>query len=169
MMNTKAPLVDAVHSVGPEKVRGRGAARGLPSAMLVRFASGATARLDPQNPRDRTWGEVLSSLREQKEPAYVEIDPETSYITSLLLPQSFGVIALRDSPEEQAIAVDLEISHARHLLQRAHPRFAELHSILDHALRARTRVLVTDALDGSTIIDVRPLPAQGSARRKKSR
>lgn len=132
------------------------------TGIRVRFASGVAARLNPSNPRDTVWAEVLESLRDSRQPAYVEIDPETHYITSLLLPLKFNVTAIRDAARGD-LEIELEISHARHYLRRDHPRFDEIHRILERALREKTRVLVTESLDSSAIIDVRPAPS-GRAR-----
>ncbi len=126
---------------------------GSPEAIVVRFAGGTVAKLDPGSHRDRTWAEVLESLRGEQAPVYVEIDPKTSYITSLLLPRSFTVTAIREAPE--GLAVDLEISHARHYLRRDDPRFEELRRALEAARRKKAPVLVTESLDSSGIVDVR--------------
>jgi len=146
----------------------RDIARGRPGAkkadIKVRFASGVEARLDTRQDRDRTWVEVLESRRETGQPAYVEIDPETRWITSLLLPREFTVTAIRDA-EADALEIELEISHARHYLRRDHPRFAEMHKILEDARRKKMPVLVTESLDGTAIIDVRVWQSHGKGRR----
>ena len=49
-------------------------------------------------------------------------------------------------------------------LRRDHPRFEELHALLEYARRAKTYVLVTESLDSSAIVDVRPAPAGGTPR-----
>jgi hypothetical protein len=131
----------------------------------VRFAKGADARLDPTSQRDRVWAEVLESLRDSRQPAYVEIDPDTRYITALLLPQSFTVTAIRESARGESLEVELEISHARHHLRRDHPHFDEMHRTLERALREKSPVLVTESLDSSAIVDVRPAPSAGARRR----
>jgi hypothetical protein len=158
-MRPEPPVVDAVRNIRRERpklkrVRGKAGE----SAIRVRFASGVDARLNPESPRDRVWAEVLESLRDSGEPAYVEIDSDTSYISSLLLPRSFIVTAIRETPQSD-LEIELEISHARHVLRRDHPRFEELHAVLERARREKTRVLVTESLDSAAIIDVRPAAA----------
>lgn len=165
-MSSEAALVDDVRSIRREQPTPSTARRKREQPPIrVRFAGGAEARLNPESPRDRTWAEVLASLRDSGQPAYVEIDPQTRYITSLLLPQAFYVSAVRDTPEGN-LEVELEISHARHFLRRDHPRFAELQSLLERARRAKTPVLVTESLDSTAIVDVRPAPVGGKERRK---
>ena len=158
-------LVDDVRDIARERQR-KTRARAEEPPIRVRFAGGAAARLDPSRPRDRVWAEVLESLRESRQPAYVEIDPDTSYITSLLLPQQFTVTAIRDA-EGGDLEVELEISHARHYLRREHAGFEQMRALLEQARRDRSPVLVTESLDASAIVDVRPAPPPPRARRRR--
>jgi hypothetical protein len=156
-MAQELALVDDVRDIGVETQRGRRKeAKVKGAAIRVRFAKGADGRLNPESPRDRTWAEVLEWLRTSHQPAYVEIDPETRYITSLLIPRSFLVMAVREVPGSQDLELDLEISQMRHYLRRDHPRFNETRKILENAWRTKTPVLVTENLDSSAIVDVRP-------------
>jgi hypothetical protein len=167
MTTASAALVDDVRNIAPEraaKKRTRGAAAEPP--IRVSFAGGAAGRLDPVKPRDRVWAEVLQSLRDQKQPAYVEIDPDTGYITSVLLPRPFRVTAIRKT-EAGDLEVDLEISHARHHLRHAQPGFERMLAILERARRDRSTVLVTETLDSSAIIDARPVAARAARRRRQ--
>jgi hypothetical protein len=163
-MASRSALVDDVRDV----VRGKPPAKGAPpEAIVVRFAKGMVAKLDPESHRDRTWAEVLESVREQGQPAYVEIDPDSLYITALLLPRRFTVRAIRESPDGSGLELDLEISQARHYLRREHPQFDDLKKAIESAHRQKTMVLVTESLDASAIVDVRPVrtrPARGARR-----
>ena len=138
-MTSAPPLVDAVRTIRRERPKAQKArGRAEREAIRIRFAGGADARLNPESPRDRAWAEVLESLRDAQEPAYVEIDRETRYITSLLLPRRFTVAAIRGTADSD-LEVDLEISHARHFLRRDHPSFEELYALLERArLPSRT-------------------------------
>jgi len=165
-MAAEPVLVDDVRDVARERPRGgRAKGRAAEPPIRVRFAGGAAARLDPAKPRDRVWADVLQSLRESSQPAYVEIDPDTGYITSLLLPQRFLVTAIHKT-ETDDWEVELEISHARHHLRRDHMGFERMLDTLEQARRDKTPVLVTESLDSSAIIDVRPA-APARARRRK--
>ncbi|MEA2883847.1 MAG: hypothetical protein QOH32_3103 [Bradyrhizobium sp.] len=165
-MAQESVLVDDVRDVAGGRQPAKGKRAGAAGDRIrVSFATGVDARLDPGSPRDRVWAEVLQSLRDTRQPAYVEIDPDTRHITSLLLPVNFTVAAVRELPGADGVEVELEISHARHYLRREHPRFEEMLKALESARRDRTRVLVTESLDGSSIIDVRPAPAANRRRR----
>jgi hypothetical protein len=156
-MAPKSPLVDEVRGVARERVSGKSAMKGPPAEVItVRFAGGTVAKLDPENSRDRTWTEVLESLHELGAPAYVELDPETSYVTALLLPLRTTVTKIRDLPDGAGLELDFDASHARHFLRRGQPHFAELEKALVTAHRTKKPVLVTKSLDESVIIDVRP-------------
>jgi hypothetical protein len=161
-MTRDSALIDEVLSVVRE--RGRAATAEV-RTLTVRFGGGATARLDPASARDRAWAEVLESLKEMHQPAYVEIDPETGYLRSLLLPRPFTVKAMRETAGGD-LEIDLEISHARHYLRREHSRFEVLRKTLETARRTKGLVLVTESLDGSAIVDVRPVRAARAGRRR---
>src|ERR1043165_2640509 len=160
-------LVDGVSDIAVERQTGtRKRAKAKSEPIRVRFAAGSDARLHPEKPRDRVWAEVLESLRDTRQPAYVEIDPDTRHITTLLLPRDFAVTALRELPNGEGVDVELEISHARHFLRRGQPGFDEMLNTLERARREKTRVLVTESLDSSTIVDVRAAPPAGARRRQ---
>jgi hypothetical protein len=164
-MESAPALVDDVREIRHEEPATTKARRGAEEPTIrVRFGGGANARLNPASSRDRIWAEVLESLRDLKKPAYVEIDPDTRYIVSLLLPQSFLVTGIRET-EESDLEIELEISHAKHFLRRDHPRFREMRELLERARRAKTPVLVTELLDRTAIIDVRPASAASRRRR----
>jgi hypothetical protein len=166
-MSAKSTLVDGVVRIEPQqgKARARRAEGGAPTA-FVHFAGGAVGKLDLSSPRDRAWQEVLESLQKSKQLAYVELDPQTSFLTSLLLPQSYTVLAVRDDAHG-GLELELEISHAVHRLTREHPRFQELRTLLIDAMRSKARLLVTESIEDSTIVDVRPAPPPASRGHKR--
>jgi hypothetical protein len=120
----------------------------------VIFGGGQSGLLDLSLDRSRIWGEVLESLRDSGQPAYVEIDPESDVITELLLPIRFLVGAVE--PIDDDMRVDLIVSQARHYLRASNPDFAEFRRLLETARDDRTPVFVTETLDDHEIIDVRP-------------
>ena len=135
----------------------------------VAFGGGRTGLLDLSVHRSRVWAEVLESLRETGAPAYVEVDPNTSLITEVLLPIPFSIGRIERFPD--GLQVELIISHARHLLRRSNPNFEELRQTLEEARNTRSSVLITETLDGQEIIDARPaprraVPVRGGRRRK---
>ena len=110
------------------------------------------ARLDPGNARLRGLAPILERLREQRMLAYVEIDPATAAITRLLIPHVTRVVDVR--PSEDGLDVDLEMSHARHVVRRGGPDFSELERQLRESMRSGRVIVVTED-DAHNIIDVR--------------
>jgi hypothetical protein len=120
----------------------------------VGFESGESGLLDMSVHRDAVWADVLRSLQERSQPAYVEIDPETHRVTELLVPRLFTVG--RIEPNEDGVQVELVISHGRHVLRQSNPRFRELSETLETARERNAPVLVTET-DEHEIVDVREL------------
>ncbi|AKJ32005.1 protein-glutamine glutaminase family protein [Caldimonas brevitalea] len=124
-------------------------ARGL----AVELDDGRLVRLDPRNPRSPGFAQVLDGLSRQRLPAYLELDPETGSLVRLLIPHYTRVQALRDIGGG-SLAVELERSHGRHLLDRHHPDFASMEALLLDALADRSALVVTED-DAHHILDVR--------------
>lgn len=153
MANPNA-LVDGVGDLSAP-ARAARAAEPTPQFLTVKFQGGRTGLLDMTSHRGVVWADVLQSLRQAHQPAYVEIDPKTNRITELLCPVNMTVAAVK--PADDGVEVELIISQARHYLRRRHPDYQELLSLLQTAQKDRTPVLVTETLDSHEIIDVRPL------------
>jgi len=154
MVSGPEAIVDDVHSISqPFEVRaveGEAAPRRL---VTVTFVGGSSGTLDVTEHRAAVWAEVLRSLHETGQPAYVRLDPASGAITELLLPVRYTVARLERTPD--GFEVELVISHARHYLRRSRPRFEELRAALEDAREHQTPVLVTETLDEHEIIDVR--------------
>lgn len=110
-------------------------------------------RLEQADPRSARLAQILNDLARQQLPVYLEVDPETSVITRLLIPHVARVARLDTT--EDGYEVELEFSHARHFLLRSSPDFAELERLLREALQSRAPVIVTED-DVHRIIHVRP-------------
>src|SRR5689334_18833307 len=148
MLDQPEIIVDDVRDVSPPaEVSGLEGQR-----LTITFAAGRTGMLDLAEPRSAVWADVLNSLRERGEPAYVRLDPN-GVITELLLPVRYTVGKL--DPVSDGIEVELVISHARHYLRASHPRFDEFLSVLESARGHSAPVRVTETLDTHEIIDVR--------------
>jgi hypothetical protein len=89
-------------------------------------------------------------------PAYVEVDADSKEISRLLIPLVVKVTNFSDSEKEE-IGVELEISHARHVLKRGNPDFGELLETLRTAREKNAWLIVTET-DDHEIIDVRRSP-----------
>jgi hypothetical protein len=129
-----------------------------PQYVDIAFEGGRKARLDMTTSRAAVWADILDSLRQAGEPAYVEIDPASGDITELLRPLRVRVGALTPDATGDTVEVELIISAARHYLRATNPDFQELLSILQTAQQQGSTVLVTETLDDHEIIDVKLLP-----------
>ncbi len=127
----------------------------------VTFASGRTGLLDVSQHQGRVWAEVLQSLRETGQPAYVEIEPGTGLITQLLLPRSYTVTALRR--QKDRLEVELTPSQAIHVVMRSNPHYDEIAGALERARKRRAWVLVTEEVNGPEIVDARLPQERGRA------
>ena len=129
--------------------------RSSPDGVSIVFEDGQTARLYPG---DRAAGmlQILEQLRQMRAPVYVEVQPENKEITRLLIPLVTRVTSISESEAEE-IKVELQLSHARHLLKRRNPDFAQLLETLSGAQRNKTWLIVTET-DEHEIIDARPSP-----------
>ena len=140
---------------GAKAVPSSEAMLGRPEQLTVHFEGGRTGLLDTSEERGRVWADVLLSLREAGQPAYVEIDPRNRAITTLLLPREVTVSDVR--PAERGVEVELVVSHAVHFVRRSNPNYDELVKELRRAQKSQSRVLVTETLDSHEIVDVRPV------------
>ena len=109
-------------------------------------------RLDPNDERSAGFARVLDGLGKQRLPVYLEVDPATDAITRLLIPHIVRVAGI--SSAEGVLAVELEPSHALHLLPLGGPDSADLEGHLRASLDSRKPVIVTED-DAHNIIDVR--------------
>jgi hypothetical protein len=121
--------------------------------LSVELEGGRRARLDPANSRSAGFARILDGLNKHRLPVYLEIDPETSSITRLLIPHVSRVLGVRSTASD-ALDVELEGSHGRHVLRRDLSDFAELEKRLREATHSGEFVVLTED-DAHNIIDVR--------------
>ncbi|HEX8621643.1 MAG TPA: protein-glutamine glutaminase family protein [Allosphingosinicella sp.] len=137
------------------------AARG---ASEFELEGGRRVRLDPQNPRSAGLARVLAGLAELGHPVYLELDEGTGAVSRLLVPKTGPVDSVREV--DGGLEVVLEKSHARHLLSRDDPDYAEAERTLREAVSGKTGVILT-ADDSQRIVDLRffePGPDDGPVR-----
>jgi hypothetical protein len=123
------------------------------AGITVELEEGRRVRLDADNPQSPGFAQILDALSKQRLPVYLEVDPETSAVSRLLIPQVARVVGIRPF-ERDSLAVDLEPSHAVHVLRADAPGREELEGVLLAAARDRSTVVVTET-DQHEIIDVR--------------
>lgn len=121
--------------------------------LSVVLEGGRRARLEPENPHSPGFAQILNGLSKQHLPVYLELDPESSAITRLLIPHLTRVAGLKESKDGE-LDIQLELSSARHRLPRKQEDFAQLEKQLRDAMEKGSVVLVTED-DAHNIIDVR--------------
>ena len=168
-MPNENAIVALVVRIDPPVVKpGAEMLRDYPDGISVEFEGDRTARLSPS---DLAAGilEILDDLRKMDAPAYVEVDADSNEITRLLIPLVVKVANFFESAAEE-IAVELEISHARHVLKRGNPDFDEFLKTLRAAQEEDAWLIVTET-DDHEIIDARRPPHELAppVRRKEPR
>ena len=121
--------------------------------LSIELEGGRRVRLDPDNPHSAGFIQILDGLSKQRLPVYLEIDPETSAITRLLIPLVTRIVGMRPI-DEGVLGVELAFSHARHVLRHGQMDFAVLEQQIQEALRSGKPVIVTED-DAHNIIDIR--------------
>jgi hypothetical protein len=164
MANVNA-VVDSVSSLSSSLAELQEARRARPAArtVTVNFGGGQSGLLDLSQPQSVAWAEVLHSMREANQPAYVEIDPATHLITQLLVPLLVRVGEIKQTPS--GADVELVISHAKHYLENKLPNFSALMEALRRAQKSESTVVVAET-DDHKIIDVRPVETMPAINRK---
>jgi hypothetical protein len=121
--------------------------------LFVELEGGRRVRLDSADPRSVGFTQILDGLSKLRLPVYLEIDPATSVITRLLIPQLTRVVGVRQN-DKGGLDVELDLSHGRHVLPRGQPDFSELERQLREAVTNRVPVILTED-DEHNIIDIR--------------
>jgi hypothetical protein len=121
--------------------------------LSVELDGGRRVRLDPANERSAGFAQVLDGLSKQRLPVYLEIDPGTDAITQILIPHVARVIGV--SPADQGMLdVELDASHARHVLRLGDADAADVERRLREALNSGLPIILVED-DVHYIIDVR--------------
>lgn len=123
----------------------------------IEFHGNQNARL-PLDERSAGALELLEELRKMGAPVFVEVHPETKTISRLLIPLVTKVAGLTET-KEGSVQVTLELSSARHVLERTDPNFEEIQKALRDAIERKNVAIVTET-DAHEIIDVRPFPTE---------
>ncbi len=155
MPNTNA-IVSTVTRLDPPLDRAPAEMLRTESGIFVELEEGARRlRLDPANPRSAGFAQALDASSKQKRLVYLEVDPATSSITRVLIPYVTRVVDVRAG--DDGLDVDIERSHARHVLPRGVADFDELERRLRESQAAGAVVILTED-DAHHIIDIRGFP-----------
>ena len=150
-------LIDGIRSFFPTRDKWVSRpAKDLPGKVTVEFKTGQKGILDMKNPRAVVWAKLLDLQRKVNRPVYVEIDPDTSVITQLLIPEPSRVMSITPQGEGD-VYVAFFTSEARHYLRRENPDFQNMLDTLRSAKDNETEVLMTATRPDHEIIDVKPL------------
>jgi hypothetical protein len=155
-------LVGVVGRIDPsvEKLSVTEYLRRYPGGVAIVLEGEQTARLLPG---DRAAGmlEILEQLRQLRAPVYLEVRPDSTEITRLLIPLVTRVSNVSEIGAD--FAVELQASHAQHLVKRKNPDFAQLLETLRSAREKNATLIVTET-DDHEIIDARPSPVESNLR-----
>jgi Glutaminase len=140
--------------------------RRIEEQLTVELEDGLLLSLDPESPFSEGYMQVLEGTIEPELPVYLEFDPDTALITVIRLPHITRIVDLRDGQE--GLDVEIDFSHARHVLRRDRFDFVGLEQRLREALSSREVVALTET-DAHEIIDVRAYAPQSDLRRELRR
>jgi hypothetical protein len=135
--------------------------KGTPAEMLrdhpdlsVELEGDRRVRFNPEDPRSVGFIQILDGLNRQRMPVYLELEPNTSVITRLLIPHVTHIAGFRRSDDKTGLYIELEYSHGRHLLKYDFENYADLKNVIDRAIQCGEPVILTED-DAHIIIDVR--------------
>src|SRR5436190_20318171 len=109
--------------------------------------------LDPADERSVGFATVLNQLAATGLPAYIELDPAAGTIQRLLIPTLGRVLSVR-AREAGGVDVQLDRSHARHVVPADSTDLATLERDLRAALETKRPILLVEDF-GRQVIDVR--------------
>lgn len=120
---------------------------------IVTFQNGETARLDPADPRTIVMADLIEDAREASIPLYIELDAATLLISDLRIPID-GIIKAITPDASGNMEIEIEISHAVHVLRKENAEFERLLGVAREAMARHERVALTER-DNEGIIDIR--------------
>lgn len=121
--------------------------------LIVALDGDRRAVLPADDPRSAGYAQVLEGLEQLHRPVYLELDPDSDAIKTLLIPHVGRALSMR--AEGGHYLVEFAYSHGLHRLDGGSPDFAQLERALRTAIETREPLIVTET-DAHRIIDVRP-------------
>jgi hypothetical protein len=154
MPNPNAIVATTIRFDPPLEGRDIGEAVGAEPGLAVDLGGDRRVRLDPQDRRSIGFATVLNQLAQQHLPAYIELDADANTIERLLIPTLGHVLSVRPNDARRGLEVQLDRSHARHLVPTDSPDRDVLERDLRAALDSKRPILLVEDFDGR-VIDVR--------------
>ncbi len=108
----------------------------------------------PADERSAGYASILDELRQRRFPVYLEFDAESRAVSRLLIPYVSSVRRLF-TLDQGVVGVELEYSHARHVLRHTTDGAERMEALLREAVERGAPLVITED-DAHSIIDVRP-------------
>ena len=122
------------------------------AGLSVELEGERRVRLDADDIRSAGFARVLDQLSKQQMPVYLEVDPDTDFVTRLLIPHVARVAGLTSAGG--TLDVELDRSHARHTVLPNDPDASDLERRLRESQAAGGLVILTED-EAHHVIDVR--------------
>lgn len=122
------------------------------ATVTVLLDDGREVSLNSDDARSEQYASILKELKELAHPVYVEIEPQGSTITRLLVPLIGRVIAVHTV--DDGLEVELDSSQSVFRLPAAATDFPGIEARLRESEKSGERVVLTDD-DAHSILDVR--------------
>lgn len=154
MPNSKT-VISTIKSISSTKAALEAKPKGDARIMTINFDGERFGHLDLKIPLSAIWAKIIERLKASNRHVYVEIDPDTSTITQLHIPEVSKVVDI--SPDEGGnMLVHLAPSAAAHYLLRTNPNFDSLLTALQSAKASNSDLLTTTNFENRELLDVRP-------------
>lgn len=147
-------IVSTIVEIDPPADKALAEKLNISDGVNLTLENGKQARLNPEDPRSYAYLSVLNGISKHGLPAYLELDPDNQFIKVIHIPHVTRVVGIYPPQEGGLLDVELEFSHARHVLQKDHEDAPELEKLLRQAETQATPIIVTED-DAHNIIDVR--------------
>lgn len=128
--------------------------------LTVSFDGDRVLDFDQRDPRSPAFVQVLSGLKEQGMPVYLEVNPASRTIKKITIPHVGRILKFVQNEERTGINLVLENSHGLHLLKNDSTDYPALKATIDQAIRGERPVALVED-DDHSIIDIffyKPVP-----------
>jgi hypothetical protein len=122
----------------------------------IKFQDGSTALVVNSDTRAKAFLDILEESKNLQHPVSVSVDKDTNEVNAVRIPTIAKINNLNTDSSGNVI-VDLEISHAIHVLSRTNERYDEILKDLKSAEHSHSQVLITET-DQGEILDVTTVP-----------